>query len=131
MTRKYFGTDGVRGPYGGALINEQFAARLAHAAVTWLRREGERRQTGPAESATLAVERREEQWVGRVLIGRDTRESGAALQAAVAAGVQAAGAEAVFGGTGLAPAQAKKIQTARTLKDWIIGLNMSKSVEEK
>jgi len=28
MSRKYFGTDGVRGPYGGPVINEAFAARL-------------------------------------------------------------------------------------------------------
>ena len=28
MSRLYFGTDGVRGPYGGPVINEDFAARL-------------------------------------------------------------------------------------------------------
>ena len=36
MTRKYFGTDGVRGPYGGPLINEAFAERLGVAAAKWL-----------------------------------------------------------------------------------------------
>jgi hypothetical protein len=38
--RKYFGTDGVRGLYGGPLINEAFAARLGFAATTWLPRKG-------------------------------------------------------------------------------------------
>ena len=33
MNRQYFGTDGVRGPYGGPLINESFAARLGYAAA--------------------------------------------------------------------------------------------------
>ena len=33
MKRLYFGTDGVRGPYGGPVINEDFAARLAQAAA--------------------------------------------------------------------------------------------------
>ena len=37
MSRKYFGTDGVRGPYGGPVINEEFAARLAYAAAIWAR----------------------------------------------------------------------------------------------
>ena len=36
MTRKYFGTDGVRGPYGGAVMNEEFAERLGEAVARWL-----------------------------------------------------------------------------------------------
>ena len=39
MSRKYFGTDGVRGPYGGPVVNESFAARLGAAAAHWLRDE--------------------------------------------------------------------------------------------
>ena len=35
MKRQYFGTDGVRGPYGGPVINENFAARLGCAAARW------------------------------------------------------------------------------------------------
>jgi len=53
MKRDYFGTDGVRGPYGGPVINVDFAARLGGAAGLWARRQH------PAG--------------GRVLIGRDTR----------------------------------------------------------
>ena len=36
MSRRYFGTDGVRGPYGGPVINEDFAARLGFAAARWI-----------------------------------------------------------------------------------------------
>ena len=32
MKRSYFGTDGVRGLYGGPVVNEAFAARLGEAA---------------------------------------------------------------------------------------------------
>lgn len=84
MKRIYFGTDGVRGPYGGPVINEAFAARLGAAAVGWLRGVGERRKGARASD--------EGDVVGRVLIGRDTRGSGAALEAAVAAGLRSAGA---------------------------------------
>ena len=52
MKRNYFGTDGVRGPYGGPVVNEAFASRLAEAAGRWIGGKG------------------------RVLIGRDTRGSG-------------------------------------------------------
>ncbi|MEO6875443.1 MAG: phosphoglucosamine mutase [Opitutaceae bacterium] len=86
MTRKYFGTDGVRGPYGGSLINEEFAERLGRAAAAWLGKKG------------------------RVLIGRDTRESGRALEAAVARGLAAGGAEPVSLGIAPTPAVARAVQ---------------------
>ncbi len=110
MSRQYFGTDGVRGPYGGPLINEDFAARLAFAAATWLRGAGERRIARAAGGATLAVERRERAGVGRVLIGRDTRFSGAALEAAVARGLRAAGAEPLSLGVLPTPAVARAVR---------------------
>src|SRR4051812_37087848 len=91
MSRKYFGTDGVRGPYGGPVVNEAFAARLAAAAVAWLRGPAERREPR-GEPGAVAVERRELSGVGRVLIGRDTRFSGPALEAAVVRGLRATGA---------------------------------------
>ena len=69
MSRTYFGTDGVRGIYGGPVINEAFATRLGFAAGSWLPRKG------------------------RVVVGRDTRSSGASLEAAVMHGLRAAGAE--------------------------------------
>jgi phosphoglucosamine mutase len=80
MTRKLFGTDGVRG-VAGELLTAELALGLAQAAT---------RKTG--------VER------PQVLIVRDTRESGEMLQAAVAAGVSAAGGDALLGGVLPTPA---------------------------
>lgn len=87
MTRQFFGTDGVRGPYGGPLINEDFAARLACAAANW---------TGGA---------------GRALIGRDTRASGVALESAVARGLAAGGMQPVALGIVPTPAVARAVRT--------------------
>src|SRR6476619_4857905 len=80
MARKLFGTDGVRG-VAGELLTAELALALTHVAT-----------------AQLAVER------PRVLIVRDTRESGEMLQAAVAAGVAAAGGDALLGGVLPTPA---------------------------
>jgi phosphoglucosamine mutase len=80
MTRKLFGTDGVRGVAGG-LLTAELALGLAQAAT---------RRTG--------VER------PQVLIVRDTRESGEMLEAAVAAGVSAAGGDVLLGGVLPTPA---------------------------
>ncbi len=87
MIRRYFGTDGVRGPYGGPLINEAFAERLGFAAAAWLAKKG------------------------RVLIGRDTRASGVSLEAAVARGLRAGGAEPVSLGVAPTPAVARAVRT--------------------
>lgn len=86
MSRKYFGTDGVRGPYGGPLINEEFAARLGFAVAAWLKKKG------------------------RVLIGRDTRFSGVALAAAIARGLRAGGAEPVSLGVVPTPAVSRAVR---------------------
>lgn len=107
MSRKYFGTDGVRGVYGGPVINEDFAARLGFAAVTWLRGAGERRRQ--VSVVEPALERRSKDEVGRVLIGRDTRASGASLEAALARGLRAAGAEPVSLGVLPTPAVARAV----------------------
>src|SRR5258708_27497175 len=80
MPRKLFGTDGVRG-LAGEFVTAELALALGRAAT---------RQTG--------VER------PQVLIVRDTRESGEMLQAAVAAGVSAAGGDALLGGVLPTPA---------------------------
>lgn len=104
--RKFFGTDGVRGPYGGPLVNEAFFARLGAAAGAWLKKNGEgRRETGSpaAPGAGLAGK--------RVLIGRDTRLSGTTLMAAVAAGLRAAGLEPVQLGLLPTPAVALALKT--------------------
>lgn len=86
MKRTYFGTDGVRGPYGGPVVNEAFAARLGEAAGRWA---GGR---------------------GRVLIGRDTRASGASLVRAVASGLRAAGLKPVSLGVLPTPAVALAVR---------------------
>lgn len=113
MTRKYFGTDGVRGAYGGPVMNEEFAARLGAAAVGWLRAHGERRRAGAGTPGLWGEgERRQASGVGRVLIGRDTRASGPALEAAVASGVQAAGGEPVSLGVVPTPAVAQAVRAS-------------------
>lgn len=73
MKRLYFGTDGIRGKFGGPVINAGFALRLGVAVGQWLR-----------PSVALAAS-------DTVLIGRDTRSSGLALVAALAAGLTQAG----------------------------------------
>lgn len=73
MKRLYFGTDGVRGPYGGPLINEAFASRLAVAVGRWIR----------ATSGNTPP---------LVLLGRDTRASGVSLNKALLAGFASTGA---------------------------------------
>ena len=78
--RELFGTDGVRGRAGDFLTAE-LALQLARAAV--LHGGHERPQ---------------------VLIVRDTRESGDMLEAAIAAGVTAAGGDALLGGVLPTPA---------------------------
>jgi phosphoglucosamine mutase len=89
--RRYFGTDGVRGTYGGPVLNEDFVARLGRAAGLWLAARG--------VSA------------GEVLIGRDTRASGARLADALAAGLRSAGARPVLLGVLPTPAVARAVWT--------------------
>jgi phosphoglucosamine mutase len=79
-TRKLFGTDGVRG-VAGDFLTAELALALARAAT-----------------ARIGGER------VRALVVRDTRESGEMLQAAVAAGIAAAGAEALLAGVLPTPA---------------------------
>jgi phosphoglucosamine mutase len=74
-TRKLFGTDGVRG-VAGEFVSAELALALARAATARVQDEGQ----------------------ARVLVIRDTRESGEMLEAAVAAGIAAAGGEALLGG---------------------------------
>ena len=62
MTRKYFGTDGIRGTVGQPPITPDFVLRLAHAVGRVLKRT-EARPT--------------------VLIGKDTRISGYMLESAL------------------------------------------------
>jgi phosphoglucosamine mutase len=80
MSRRYFGTDGVRGVVGKDLTPE-LVERLGKAAALWSQG-------------------------GRVFVGRDTRASGPELEDAFARGVVAAGGNAVLGGVLPTPAVA-------------------------
>jgi phosphoglucosamine mutase len=80
--RKLFGTDGVRGE-AGTFLSAELATALGRAVTTEL--DAQRPQ---------------------VLIVRDTRESGPMLESALAAGIAAAGGDALLGGVLPTPAAA-------------------------
>ncbi|ETF01375.1 phosphoglucosamine mutase [Advenella kashmirensis W13003] len=88
MGRKYFGTDGVRGEVGGAVINAEFALRLGYAAGRVLSK-------NYRDSARPMV-----------LIGKDTRISGYMLESALEAGLSAAGIDVYLAGPIPTPAVA-------------------------
>ena len=75
MTRRYFGTDGIRGTVGHPPITPDFVLKLAHAVGRVLRRT-ENRPT--------------------VLIGKDTRISGYMLESALESGFNSAGVDVVL-----------------------------------
>ncbi|QEZ47134.1 phosphoglucosamine mutase [Cupriavidus oxalaticus] len=81
MTRKYFGTDGIRGRVGEAPITPDFVMRLGHAA-----------------GKVLAHGARTGQGRPTVLIGKDTRISGYMLEAALEAGFTSAGVHVLLTG---------------------------------
>jgi phosphoglucosamine mutase len=81
MTRKYFGTDGVRGTVGEAPMTADFVLRLGYAAGRVLAR----REAGAGERPG-------------VLIGKDTRISGYMIEAALEAGFSAAGVDVLLCG---------------------------------
>jgi phosphoglucosamine mutase len=85
MTRKYFGTDGIRGTVGEYPITPDFALRLAHAVGRVLR------ETEPDPT---------------VLIGKDTRISGYMLESALESGFNSAGVDVVLLGPVPTPAVA-------------------------
>jgi len=80
MSRRYFGTDGVRGIVGVDLTPD-LVERIGKAATLWA-------------------------GGGRVLVGRDTRASGPELEEAIARGIGSAGGTAVLGGVLPTPAVA-------------------------
>jgi phosphoglucosamine mutase len=79
MSRKYFGTDGIRGRVGDAPITPDFVLKLGQAAgrVLAQRADGQRRT---------------------VLIGKDTRISGYMLESALEAGFSSAGMQVLLTG---------------------------------
>jgi len=85
MTRKFFGTDGIRGKVGVAPITPDFVMRLGYAAGKVLAQsDSELRPT--------------------VLIGKDTRISGYMLEASLEAGFSAAGVDVMLCGPMPTPA---------------------------
>ncbi|NDD00776.1 MAG: phosphoglucosamine mutase [Betaproteobacteria bacterium] len=85
MTRRYFGTDGIRGTVGQAPITPDFVMRLAHAVGRVLRQTDQH----PV-----------------VLIGKDTRISGYMLESALESGFNSAGVDVVLLGPVPTPAVA-------------------------
>ncbi|MDM0044338.1 phosphoglucosamine mutase [Variovorax dokdonensis] len=75
MSRKYFGTDGIRGTVGQFPITPDFVLRLAHAVGRVLK---------TSESRPV------------VLIGKDTRISGYMLESALESGFNSAGVDVVL-----------------------------------
>lgn len=91
MSRKYFGTDGIRGKVGDFPITPEFAMKLGWAAGRVLSQRGTR----------------------KVLIGKDTRISGYLLETALEAGLIAAGIDVRLLGPMPTPAVAYLTRTFR------------------
>jgi len=80
---KYFGTDGIRGHFGSKPLTVEFVMRVGNALGKSLLNKGD-----------------------TVIIGRDTRISGDLIEAAVSAGLQAAGINVQIAGVSPTPAVA-------------------------
>ncbi len=92
-TKKYFGTDGIRGAVGTSPITPDFMLKLGWAAGRVFARKGGARNT--------------------IIIGKDTRISGYMFEAALEAGVTAAGVDINLTGPMPTPAIAYLTQTLR------------------
>lgn len=90
MSKKYFGTDGIRGRVGESVITPEFVMRLGYAAGRVL-----------ANHEHLPLGKRPS-----VLIGKDTRISGYMLEASLEAGLSAAGVDVLLTGPMPTPAVA-------------------------
>jgi phosphoglucosamine mutase len=77
MSRRYFGTDGIRGTVGMTPITPDFMLRLGHAVGSVLRRDAAR---------------------PTVIIGKDTRISGYMIESALEAGFASAGVDVLLSG---------------------------------
>jgi len=100
MTRRYFGTDGIRGQVGTVPMTVDFALRLASAAARVLAAQG-----------------------GTVLIGKDTRVSGYMFESALEAGFVAAGVDVLL--TGPLPTPAIAMLTKKLGADFGIVISAS------
>ena len=81
MSRKYFGTDGIRGRVGDPPITPDFVLRLGYAA-----------------GCVLAQERSDGRSRPTVIIGKDTRISGYMIESALEAGFASAGVDVLLTG---------------------------------
>jgi phosphoglucosamine mutase len=115
MSRKYFGTDGIRGKVGDAPITPDFVMRLGYAAGQVLAGAGGANKASTANIHMSAAESADK--TGRlhafdgtvrpsVLIGKDTRISGYMLESALEAGLSAAGVDVLLVGPMPTPAVA-------------------------
>ncbi len=100
MTRRYFGTDGIRGQVGTVPMTVDFALRLASAAARVLAAQG-----------------------GTVLIGKDTRVSGYMFESALEAGFVASGVDVLL--TGPLPTPAIAMLTKKLGADFGIVISAS------
>ncbi len=91
MTRKYFGTDGIRGEVGIFPITPDFVLKLGWAAGCVFAREGH----------------------SKIIIGKDTRISGYMFESALEAGLSAAGVDVLLTGPMPTPAIAYLTRTFR------------------
>jgi phosphoglucosamine mutase len=98
VTRKYFGTDGIRGQVGQGHITPDFMVKLGWAAGRVL-------GNGPG---------------GKVLIGKDTRISGYMFESALEAGLVAAGVDIRLLGPMPTPAIAYLTRTLRAVAGIVI-----------
>jgi len=91
VSRRYFGTDGIRGEVGRFPITPDFVLKLGWAAGCVFAREGR----------------------SRILIGKDTRISGYMFESALEAGLSAAGVDVLLTGPMPTPAVAYLTRTFR------------------
>lgn len=93
MSKRYFGTDGIRGPVGETPITAEFVLKLGWAAGRVLGGNGGEHR--------------------KILIGKDTRVSGYMLESALEAGLSAAGVDVRLLGPMPTPAIAYLTRSAR------------------
>lgn len=99
MSKRYFGTDGIRGAVGEGTINPEFMLKLGWAAGKVFTR-GEGRQ--------------------KILIGKDTRISGYMFESALEAGLSAAGVDVMLLGPMPTPGIAYLTRTYRAAAGIVI-----------